>query len=205
MIYDLINALHLFEVFKRMNNRQGVVFWLTGLSGSGKTTIGTELTHRLRAQNLPVMFLDGDHLREITGNSFGHDREQRLQASLLYARLCNMIAAQKIHVVCATISLFHQTQQWNRDNIKNYLEIFIDVPLPELIKRDPKKIYSRAQSGELKNVVGIDIPAEFPLHPDLTIQNYDSIDINQAVETILKLNNSIFSHKSENLSKEIHL
>ena len=187
-----------------MNNRQGVVFWLTGLSGSGKTTIGTELTHRLRAQEQPVIFLDGDHLREVTGNTFGHDQEQRLQASLMYSRLCNMIAAQNIHVVCATISMFHQTQQWNRQNISNYLEIFVDVPLSELIKRDPKKIYSRAQTGELKNVVGMDIAAEFPQNPDLIIKNHNTVSIHQAVDAILKLFNTSLSFTQTELAKEIN-
>lgn len=182
--------------------RQGVVFWLTGLSGSGKTTIGTELALRLRAQEYPVIFLDGDILREMSANTFGHDRDQRLQASLMYARLCNMIAAQNVHVVCATISLFHQTQLWNRKNIPNYLEIFVDVPLSELVKRDPKKIYSRAQAGELKNVVGIDIVPEYPQKPDLIIKNHGDVPVKQAVDDIIKLFNSTLSLSG--YEKEVH-
>ena len=170
-----------------MNNQQGTVFWLTGLSGSGKTTIGTALTEHLRSQGYTIILLDGDHLREITGNIFGHHREQRLQASLLYGRLCHMIAAQNINVVCATISLFHETQQWNRKNIPHYLEIFVDVPIAELIKRDSKKIYSRAKEGTLEHVVGIDIAPEYPKNPDLIIKNDAHTNVQTAVNKIIKL------------------
>lgn len=168
-----------------MSKQPGIVFWLTGLSGSGKTTIGTELTNHLKAQGKPVVFLDGDQLREITGNTLGHDREQRLAASLLYARLCNLLANQNVNVVCATISLFHETQQWNRDHIKNYMEIFVDVPLAEVIKRDAKQIYSRAQQGLIKNVVGIDIEPEYPQNPDIVIKNHNKVSAQEAVYQIL--------------------
>lgn len=165
--------------------QSGTVFWLTGLSGSGKTTIGRELTNTLKKHGYPVIFLDGDELREMTGNVFGYTREQRLQASLMYARLCNMLAAQSFHVVCATISLFHQTQCWNRENNQNYIEIFVDVVLSELIKNDPKKNYSRALKGELSNIVGMDIIPEFPEHPDIIISN-QTISVAYAVNEIFQ-------------------
>jgi adenylylsulfate kinase-like enzyme len=173
-----------------MSNQTGTVFWLTGLSGSGKTTIATELTQSLRNLGHPVILLDGDNLREIIGNTENHERHDRLKSSLLYARFCHLLAKQNIHVVCATISLFHETQNWNRNNISHYLEIFIDTPLSEVIKRDSKKIYSRAHAGELSNVVGVDILPEYPKQPDLVIKNTDNSKINVTVEKILTLFNS---------------
>lgn len=162
------------------------VFWLTGLSGSGKTTIGEQLTKRLRNLGLPVIFLDGDVLREIFNGHFGHDLDSRKAASMHYAKLCNMLVSQHIYVVCATISLFHDTQEWNRNNIENYLEIFISVPLDELIKRDSKHIYTRAKSGELKNVVGIDIQPEYPKQADIVIFNHANSAAEDHVNLILK-------------------
>lgn len=162
------------------------VFWLTGLSGTGKTTLGTLLTENLRNENHPVVFLDGDILREIFGNRFGHDRQDRLEASLQYARVCKMLVEQNVHVVCATISLFHQTQEWNRHHIKNYIEIFVDTPMQELLNRDSKKIYSRGLSGELKNIVGIDIEAEIPKNPDLIIKNHQNTKVENNVAIILE-------------------
>lgn len=162
------------------------VFWLTGLSGSGKTTLGTLLTNKLRSRGNSVIFLDGDTLREVYDNNFGYDRHGRFTASLQYARLCKMLTEQNVHVVCATISMFHHTQDWNRKNIANYMEIFMDVPLSELIKRDNKKIYSRCLSGELNNVVGIDIVPEFPKTPDIIIRNPHESFIENNVDLILE-------------------
>lgn len=169
-----------------MSNFIPTLFWVTGLSGAGKSTLGHSLTNALRGRGYPVVYLDGDTLREVYGNGFAHDRAGRLDASMHYARLCNMLIQQQVHVVCATISLFHHTQNWNRENTKNYIEIFIDVPIAELMQRDSKKIYSQAKLGELKNVVGIDIQPEFPKKPDLVIKNQSINFMEGHVDLILK-------------------
>jgi adenylylsulfate kinase-like enzyme len=175
-----------------MTNFIPTLFWLTGLSGAGKTTLASLLTTKLKDRGHPVIFLDGDTLREIYNNDFGHTREERLLASLQYARLCKMLTGQNVHVVCATISMFHQTQDWNRENIKNYLEVFVDVPLAELVRRDGKQIYSRAKAGELKNIVGIDIEPELPKKADVIIQN-DLYSPEDNVNLILKAYDAKFS------------
>lgn len=169
-----------------MSEQEGIVFWLTGLSGCGKTTIGHTLTLALRENGRHVVFLDGDILREITGDIFGHNREQRLQASFLYARLCRMLAKQHVDVVCATISLFREIQEWNRKNFSRYFEVFIDVPLSELVRRDSKNIYAQVKAGKLQNVVGLDIPADFPKTPDLVIKNHGEMNVSMATSLILK-------------------
>lgn len=168
-----------------MNAMMPSVFWLTGLSGAGKTTIGSLLTKELREEGYPVIFLDGDQLREVYQNQFSHDREQRLLAAHSYARLCKMLVEQHVHVVCATISLFHQVQAWNRVHINHYIEIFINVPLPVLIERDSKKIYSAGLKGEMNNIVGLDIQAELPHLPDITIQHSDQLCKEAVVKQIM--------------------
>ena len=168
-----------------MVEQSGTVFWLTGLSGSGKSTIGHLLTNRLRLLGHTMVLLDGDALREVSGQIFGHERDQRIEASLLYSRFCKLLADQNIHVVCATISLFHETQEWNRGHMNHYIEVFIDVPLVELTQRDSKNIYSQANAGHLKNVVGIDISPDYPKKPDLIIQNYGNIKPEDAVALII--------------------
>jgi adenylylsulfate kinase-like enzyme len=165
----------------------GRVYWITGLSGSGKTTLGRELASRLRATGRPVTFLDGDALRSAIAEDLGHSAGDRRRSAMRNARLCRLLAEQGADVVCATISLFHEVQRWNRENIPGYREIYLRVPIAELRRRDSKGIYARAQRGEAPNVVGIDVAAEAPEAPDLVLDNYGALDVATAVDRILAL------------------
>jgi glutamine kinase len=98
-------------------------------------------------------------------------------------KLCRMLAGQGFDVVCSTISLFHDVQRWNRQNIPRYIEIFVRAPLEELKRRDTKGIYLAANGSA--NVVGLDIEAEFPEDPDLILDNDSSLEPEQAVRLIL--------------------
>jgi cytidine diphosphoramidate kinase len=163
----------------------GRVFWITGLSGAGKTTLGQELCSRLRSAGRSVTFLDGDALRAVIAEDLGHSADNRRRSAMRNARLCRLLAEQGADVVCATISLFHEVQRWNRDNIPGYREIYLRVPLDELQRRDSKGIYAGAQRGDACNVVGIDVPAEVPEGPDLVLDNYGALDVATAVDRIL--------------------
>ena len=101
------------------------------------------------------------------------------------ARLCRLLAGQGADVVCATISLFHEVQRWNRENIPGYREIYLRVPIDELRRRDNKGIYAGAQGGDARDVVGLDVPAETPESPDLVLDNYGALDVATAVDRIL--------------------
>jgi len=163
----------------------GRVFWITGLSGAGKTTVGRELWSRLRAAGRPVTFLDGDALRAVIAEDLGHGAGNRRRSAMRNARLCRLLAGQGIDVVCATISLFHEVQRWNRKNIPGYREIYLRVPIDELRHRDSKGIYAGAQRGDVRDVVGLDVPAEAPEAPDLVLDNYGALDVATAVDRIL--------------------
>jgi len=107
----------------------GRVFWITGLSGAGKTTVGRQLWARLRAAGRPVIFLDGDALRVAIAEDLGYSEGNRRRSAMRNARLCRLLAEQGTDVVCATISLFHEVQRWNRANIRGYREIYLRVPI----------------------------------------------------------------------------
>ncbi len=156
------------------------VYWITGLAGSGKSTLAGALWHSLREAGQTCVLLDGDIFREVLG-SFAYDRASRLEAAQKNANLCRMLSNQGIPVVCATISLFHDIQAWNREHIPGYVEIVLDVPMDVLIQRDQKGLYSAALKGEQSNVVGIDIQPEWPLKPDITLNN----DGSKAIQVIL--------------------
>ncbi len=152
----------------------GQVVWITGLSGAGKSTLAHAVVDRLRADGVPVVMLDGDVLREVFGavtpNHQNHGREGRLALAMQYAHLCRVIAAQKMTVVIATISLFREVHAWNRNNLPGYFEIYLKVPLDELRRRDPKGIYRRFDAGELQNVAGLDLPVDEPDAADWIIE-----------------------------------
>jgi len=166
----------------------GRVYWITGLSGAGKSTVGRELCSRLHAAGgRPVVFLDGDLLRGAIAEDLDHSASHRRRSAMRNARLCRLLAAQGIDVVCATISLFHHVQRWNRQNIPNYREIYLRVPSRELRSRDNKGLYARSERGEERDVVGIDVAAEEPESPDLVIDNYGAVDVATAVDHILEI------------------
>ena len=163
----------------------GRVYWITGLSGAGKSTIGRALAAHLEASGSRVVFLDGDTLRAAVSTDLGYSAEDRRSAAMRNGMLCRMLAEQGLDIVCSTISLFHDVQRWNRENIARYTEIFVRVPLEELKRRDIKGIYAddRRANG---NVVGLDIAAETPEAPDLILDNHASLEPAQAVRLILE-------------------
>ncbi len=164
----------------------GRVIWITGLSGAGKTTLARALQARLRAQGRNPILLDGDGIRELMPGSSGHDRASRLALARFNGRLCRMLADQGQDVLCATISLFHEVQAWNRAHIAQYVEVFLDVCLDELRRRDPLGLYARHDRGEVRDVVGLDLPAEFPLRPDLRLVPAPVSDMAAAVAALLE-------------------
>ena len=144
----------------------GTVYWLTGLSGAGKTTIGKLLFERFREKQNNVLFLDGDTLREVFGNDLGYGKEDRLRCAMRYSRLCRLLSGQGQDVVICTISMFDEVREWNRKNIDKYKEIFIEVPMDVLEQRNQKGLY---RSGS--DVVGVDLNLELPKHPDIVVVN----------------------------------
>ena len=165
-------------------DKKGTVYWITGLSGAGKTTIGLELLKILNTKN-NVIFLDGDELREIYGDDIGYSIDDRLKMAMRNSRLCKMLSNQGFDVICCTISMFHNIREWNRKNIHTYKEIYLKVSKEVLIDRDQKKLYSQHKSGKVKNIMGIDLKFEEPLNPDIVIQN-DGIYTPEQIVSIIK-------------------
>ena len=125
----------------------GTVYWFTGLSGAGKSTLAAMFCDRLRRTGRTVVLLDGDRLRDVFGGDLGHTLEERRASAMRNSRLCKLLAEQGIDVVCATISLFHQCQAWNRTNLARYREIHVRASMETLERRDHKQIYARARRG----------------------------------------------------------
>lgn len=160
---------------------EGRVIWITGLSGAGKTTLAKAVSEKLAHSIL----LDGDNMREALGwQTSGFDAMGRLNLALTYSRLANMLARQGFVVVVATISLFHRVHAWNRANMPGYLEVFLDVPAEVRRSRDPKGLYAAEKKGKVTNMAGNTVAVEFPLNPDLRLDENYSLEA--SVAAVLK-------------------
>lgn len=151
-------------------NKQARVFWLTGLSDSGKSTMCSMLVDHLRAEGRNIIKLDGDEIRAVVGAVRAHTREERLSLALRYSKLCKLLSDQGFDVAIATISLFKEVHEWNRKNLPGYCEVYLDVPIEELRRRDTKGIYKRAFRNELSNVAGLDLEIDIPANPHIILK-----------------------------------
>ncbi len=169
-----------------MSVERGKVFWITGLSGAGKTTIGKELFKLVKEKEKNTVLLDGDEMREVFGNDLGYSKEDRFRCAMRYARICRMLANQGIHVIICTISMFEEVRAWNREEIAGYIEIYVRVPMELLKERNQKELYSECENGSTGNVVGMDLELELPKNPDLIIDNTGESTPEQIVDKIWK-------------------
>lgn len=163
--------------------KKGAVIWLCGLAGSGKSTLARALNERLRAKFDNVIYLDGDELREILEH-FSYEKQGRIDMAIKRSKLANFLSKQGQIVIVSTISLFNEVYEFNRVNLQNYFEVFVECEFEELKRRDQKGLYTKALSGEIANVVGVDIAYDAP-SPNFTINNTKTIDLDKKSALIL--------------------
>lgn len=144
----------------------GTVYFFTGLSGAGKTTLGGLFHERLKATKPNVVLLDGDEIRVAFGEDVGYTQAERLRWAGRIFRVCKLLSDQGIDVVVCSIAMYESVRRWNRENIPNYKEIYIKVSRDTLLRRNQKGLYTAG-----KNVVGIDLPFDEPQAPDLVVHN----------------------------------
>ena len=144
---------------------KGILFWITGLSGSGKTTIAKKILPMIKKEYGTTIHLDGDGLRKIL-NFHGYTYKDRLSNSKVFTKIAKFITDQNINVVFSLVGLMDEPRLWNKKNIKKYIEIFIRSDLKKIISKDIKKIYKVK-----KNIVGISIKPQFPKNPHIIMDN----------------------------------
>ena len=168
-----------------MEIEKGTVYFITGLSGAGKTTVGNLLFEYMKSKKSNVIIIDGDAFRQVMRNE-DYSEEGRKRQSEIVCRMAKFLIDQGIDVIMCAIGMREYIRKQNREMLENYYEIFLDVSMDELIRRDSKGLYVAAKKGEIKNVYGIDLIPEFPVKPDLQIKNKGSISPSDACRLIVE-------------------
>jgi len=153
---------------------RGLTVWLTGLSGSGKSTIACEVERRLIATGRAAYVLDGDNLRHGLNADLGFSSADRDENVRRTAQVARLMADAGLVVLVALVSPYragrHAARAMHDEANVDFVEVFVDTPLDECMVRDPKGLYARAASGELSGLTGVDAPYEAPLSPDLHLR-----------------------------------
>ena len=168
-------------------NQKAKLIWLTGLSGSGKSTIANALEKRLHALGMHVYVLDGDNLRMGLNVDLGFTAEDRAENVRRVAEVGKLMLDAGLIVITALVSPFEVDRQQARSifNEGDFIEIFVDTPVDVCISRDPKGLYKKAAQGKIPNFTGIGQDYEKPSNPEITING--EVDTQISTEQILKL------------------
>lgn len=168
---------------------RGLVVWLTGLPGSGKTTIAASTATRLRDMGYRVEVLDGDWVRKTINPDAGYTREERRRHLLRVAWIARLLARNGVIVLCSFVSPYRSVRAEIRRIIEEevpFIEAYVKCPLEECIKRDPKGLYKKALRGEIKHFTGISDPYEPPENPDIVLDTVNN-GVEENTEKLLSL------------------
>jgi bifunctional enzyme CysN/CysC len=151
--------------------QKACVVWFTGLSGSGKSTIGNLVEQKLHARGLHTYLLDGDNVRHGLNRDLGFTDEDRVENIRRCAEVAKLMVDAGLIVLVSFISPFRSERRMARALVEadEFIEVFVDAPLAVAEERDPKGLYRKARRGELMNFTGVDSPYEPPEHPEIRI------------------------------------
>jgi adenylylsulfate kinase len=169
------------------HGHKGAVLWFTGLSGSGKSTIGHRVERMLIERGAFAYVLDGDNVRHGLNSDLGFAPEDRVENIRRIGEVARLFADAGALVVSAFISPYRR----DRDRIRSlmpegeFVEVFVDTPLEICEARDPKGLYKKARAGEIRNFTGLDAPYEAPEHPEVHLETAD-LSVDEAAEQVIR-------------------
>jgi bifunctional enzyme CysN/CysC len=165
------------EARANLNNQKPMCLWFTGLSGSGKSTIANALEKELFNMGKRTYILDGDNVRHGLNLDLGFTEADRIENIRRVSEVAKLMVDAGLIVLVTFISPFEKDRALARSKFEDdeFLEVYVDTPLDECEKRDPKGLYKKARSGLIKNFTGIDSKYETPLNPEIIGQKSDEI------------------------------
>lgn len=152
-----------------ITNGKGFVVWITGLPGSGKTTIANELGPMLKERGLGLEVFDGDWVRKELSPDLGFSKEDRELHNKRVIHMSRLLVKHGAAVIVCLISPYRHIRQYAREQIGNFVEVYARASIETCIQRDPKGLYAKALKGEIKDMTGIQHPYEEPENPEVVI------------------------------------
>ena len=169
------------------NGREGITVWFTGLPCSGKTTIAEIVKAKLEAEGRAVELLDGDELRKHFSAGVGFSKEDRSNHLKRVAYVCHVLTKHGVVVLASFVSPYRENRDYARGLIgARFVEIFVDTPVEECIKRDVKGMYKKALAGQITEFTGVSDPYEPPTAAELTIRTVEETAA-QSAQRLLEL------------------
>lgn len=163
--------------------KNGVVVWLTGLSGAGKSTIAEQLVEFLKENQANFESLDGDVVRAVFQQT-GFTRKERIDHLKKMGFIASLLEKHGVIVVASFVSPYRESRDLIRKMCSNFIEIYVSTPLHVCETRDVKGLYKKARKGEIDNFTGISDPYEPPLQPEISIDT-SQVPISEAVKKII--------------------
>ena len=160
------------------------VIWLTGIPGSGKTTLALELQKFYEQNGLPVEILDGDEIRKTLSKDLGFSPEHRKEHNRRVIFVAQILAKNGVTTIVPLISPYRETRAFARKEIPNFVEVWVKASVDECIKRDPKGLYKKAIAGEIKNLTGLQAPYEEPENAELIIDT-EAQTVEESIKQII--------------------
>jgi bifunctional enzyme CysN/CysC len=177
------------EARSHRNGHRPAILWFTGLSGSGKSTIANLVEKELYGLGAHTYLLDGDNVRHGLNRDLGFTDVDRVENVRRVGEVARLFVDAGLIVLCSFISPFRAERRMVRELVGEgeFVEIFVDTPLEECMRRDPKGLYARAQAGKIKNFTGIDSPYETPENAELTVETRDLTAEQAALRVVAEL------------------
>ena len=164
---------------------KGFVVWLTGLPGSGKTTIARRLAEELKKRGRNVELLDGDEVRKWLSPKEGFSREDRELHLRRVAYVCKLLARNGVAVIASFVSPYRSVRDLARRTVGDFVEVYVRCSLETCMRRDPKGLYKKALRGEITNMTGLQDPYEEPLNPEVVVDT-EKESLDECVDKILE-------------------
>ena len=190
-IYRMNIVQHNFKISKvnreKIKNQKSCTIWMSGLSGSGKSTVANQLEAVLNEQGYHTYTLDGDNTRLGLNKGLGFSEEDRIENIRRVAEVCKIMNDAGLIVICSFISPFEKNRTQAKEIIgDNFIEVFIDADLSTCETRDPKGLYKKARAGEIKDFTGISSPFETPINA-IVLKNNTEEDLERNVNLLIDL------------------